>query len=87
MKFFLSWMLLLSSTIIFTQQLSGKVTYVVSIIPISDKMIDSISKKSEFKNVKVNKTIRDLLKNAPNVNAYLEFINGESIYYAEQKMK
>lgn len=71
----------------FSQNISGKVTYVVSMTPISDKKLDSLSKKSELKNVKMNKWLRDILKNTPNVNAYLDFIKGESIYYVEGKME
>ncbi|WP_298883190.1 GLPGLI family protein [uncultured Polaribacter sp.] len=75
------------NTIVNTQNISGKVTYVVSMTPISDKLIDSISnKKGKLKNAKMNKWMRDMLKNTPNVNAYLEFANGESIYYVEDKM-
>lgn len=75
------------TTIISSQNISGKVTYVASMTPISDKLIDSISnKKGKLKNAKMNKWMRDMLKNTPNVNAYIEFANGESIYYVEEKM-
>lgn len=87
MKFFLFSILLFYSTIIFTQQLSGKVTYVVSMSPISDKKIDSIAKKSKVKNIRMNNWFKTVLKNTSDVNAYLDFTNEESLYYVERKMQ
>ena len=86
MKSFLSWILLFFSTIVFTQQLSGKVTYVVSMIPIPDKKIDSLLSTKKSKNDIANEWVKNMFKNTPNVNTYLEFANGESIYYIEEKM-
>lgn len=71
----------------FSQNISGKVTYIVSMTPISDKKLDSLSKKSELKNAKMDKWMKDIFKNIPNVNACLNFINGESMYYVEEKME
>ncbi len=65
-----------TSTIIFSQNISGKVTYVVSMTPISDKKIDSIFSNKKNKNPKMNAWIRGIYKNTPNVNAYLDFIDG-----------
>lgn len=87
MKFNLLLLTLFFSLISLSQIKSGRVTYVASMTPISDKKIDSLSKKSELKNVKMNKWMRDILKNTPNVNAYLEFVNGESMYFVEEKME
>jgi GLPGLI family protein len=75
-----------TTTFISAQNIRGKVTYVASMTPISDKKIDSLSKKSEFKNVKMNKWLSNILKNTPDVNAYLDFVDGESMYYVEEKM-
>ncbi len=85
MKIFLSWILLFFSTIVFSQQLNGKVTYVVSMTPFSDKKIDSISKKMKTK--KMDKWMRNIFENTSNVNVYLDFTNEESLYYIEKKMK
>jgi hypothetical protein len=71
------------TTTVFSQNISGKVTYVVSMTPITDKLLDSISKKNGKE--KMSKFVKSFLKHAPNVNAYLEFANGESIYYVEKK--
>ncbi len=87
MKLIFSCILLFFSTIIFAQQLSGKVTYVVSMSPISDKKIDSLLSKRKTKNPEMNGWLKNMFKNIPNVNAYLEFTEGESIYYVEEKMK
>ena len=87
MKFNLLLISLFFSISISAQIQSGKVTYVASMTPITDKKIDSLTKKSNLKNVKMNKWMRDVLKNTPNVNAYLEFDDGESMYYVEEKME
>ncbi|MCG1035138.1 GLPGLI family protein [Polaribacter sargassicola] len=87
MKYNLLLITLFFSLAIYTQIKSGKVTYVVSMTPISDKRIDSISKKSKIKNVKSKKWMYDILKNTPNVNTYLDFVNEESMYYVEDKME
>lgn len=87
MKFNLLFIILFFSISISAQIQSGKVTYVASMTPITDKKIDSLTKKSDLKNVKMNTWMRDILKNTPNVNAYLEFDDGESMYYVEEKME
>lgn len=74
-------------SIIFTQQLSGKVTYVVSMAKFSDKKIDSLLSKRKSKNVRANQLAKSFFKNTSNVNAYLEFSNGESMYYVEEKLE
>jgi len=76
-----------TNTIIFSQNLSGKVTYVVSMEPFNEKKIDSIYKIKNKKNKKTDKWMKDIFKNTPNVNAYLDFTNGESICYLEEKMQ
>ncbi|WP_254713029.1 GLPGLI family protein [Polaribacter litorisediminis] len=86
MKKLLFFLLFLFSMLSFSQKTIGKITYVVSTTPISDKKIDSISKKSKVKNLKMNSWMKSVLKNMPDVNAYLEFNNLESIYYVEDKM-
>lgn len=75
------------NTTILSQNISGKVTYIVSMTPISDKKIDSIFSNKKNKNPKMNAWIRGIYKNTPNVNAYLDFIDGESIYYVEDEME
>ena len=75
-----------TTTFISSQNISGKVTYVASMTPISDKLIDSISSPKSGGKPKMSQFFKDFLKHAPNVNAYLEFANGESIYFVEDKM-
>ncbi|MEE9406494.1 MAG: GLPGLI family protein [Polaribacter sp.] len=75
------------NTVVYAQSISGKVTYVVSMESFSDKKIDSISKKLKEKKIKMNKWVRDIFKNTPNVNAFLVFSNGESLYIVEDKMQ
>ncbi len=75
------------TTLISSQKISGRVTYVVSTEPFSDKKIDSLTKSSKFKNLKMNSWMKRVLKNTPDVNAFLEFNNQESIYYVEDKMQ
>jgi len=87
MKLNLLLITLVFSITICAQIQSGKVTYVASMTPISDKKIDSLSKKSDVKNVKMNKWMYNIYKNTPNVNAYLDFVNGESMYYVEENME
>ncbi|WP_405563610.1 GLPGLI family protein [Polaribacter sp. Asnod6-C07] len=87
MKFNLLLIYLFFSTTIFSQQLTGKVTYIVSMESYSKEKIDSISKKLKTKKVKMDKWMRDVFENTPNVNAYLEFSNDESLYYVEDKMQ
>ena len=76
-----------TNTIIYSQTISGKVTYVASMTPISDKKIDSLFLNRKVKNPKMNKWARSIYKNTPNVKSYLDFTNGESIYYVEDKMQ
>tara|TARA_R110002126_G_scaffold97803_2_gene227600 strand:+ start:2864 stop:3592 length:729 start_codon:yes stop_codon:yes gene_type:complete len=87
MKFFLCYTLLFFSANVFSQQLSGKVTYVVSMSPISDKKIDSLLSKRKTKNPEMNDWIKNMFKEIPDIKAYLEFTKKESIYYVEEKMK
>ena len=87
MKFNVLLITLFFSITIFAQIQSGKVTYVVSMESYSKEKIDSISKKLKSKKVKMNKSMRDVFENTPNVNAYLEFSNDESLYYVEDKMQ
>lgn len=75
------------NTIVFSQNISGKVTYVVSMESFTKEKIDSIAKKMKTKKVKMDKWMRDIFENTPNVNAYLEFSNEASLYYVEDKMK
>lgn len=75
------------NTVVYAQNISGKVTYVVSMEAFSEKKIDSISKKMRTKKVKMDKWMKDIFKNTPNVKAFLDFTNGESIYYVEEKMQ
>lgn len=75
------------NTIVFSQNISGKVTYVLSVEPFAEQKIDSMVAKSDFKNAKMEKMMRDVFKNAKDVEALLEFSNGESLYYLEDKMQ
>ncbi|MEN8702537.1 MAG: GLPGLI family protein [Polaribacter sp.] len=71
----------------FSQKINGRVTYIVSVEPLSEKKIDSITKSSKLKNLKMNSWMKSVLKNTPDVNAFLEFNIQESIYYVEDKMQ
>lgn len=75
------------SITLLSQNISGKVTYVVSMEPISEKIIDSIASKKEFKKTNMSKWMKDILKNTPDVNAFLSFSNGESLYKVEDIMQ
>lgn len=87
MKHIFFWITIFFSITTFSRQLSGKVTYVASMTPIPDKKIDSLLSTRKSKNEKMNDWVKNMFKNTPNVNTYLEFANGESIYYVEQKME
>lgn len=87
MKQSLFTFILIYSLTSFSQIKSGKITYVFSMTPISQKKIDSITKKRATKNARMREWFKNTLKNTPNVNAYLEFSNGESIYYVENEMQ
>ncbi|WP_405610626.1 GLPGLI family protein [Polaribacter sp. Asnod1-A03] len=87
MKNLLTLIICCFSITVFSQKISGKVTYVVSMESFSKEKIDSISKKLKSKKVKMDKWMRDVFENTPNVNAYLEFSNDESLYYVEDKMQ
>jgi GLPGLI family protein len=87
MKFILLLFTVFLSVTTHTQQLSGKVTYVVSMESYSKKKVDSIAKKWKKKKLKMDKWMRDIFENTPKVNAYLDFVNGESMYYVEEKME
>jgi GLPGLI family protein len=51
------------------------------------KKIDSIAKKLKTKNVKMDKWMRAVFENTPDVNAFLEFNNNEALYFVEDKMQ
>ena len=87
MKFKLLLITLIFSFTICAQIQSGKVTYVVSMAKFSDKKIDSLLSKRKSKNVRANELAKSFFKNTPNVNAYLDFVNGESMYYVEEKLE
>jgi GLPGLI family protein len=87
MKALFTFLACFFSVVFYSQNLSGKVTYVISMEPISKKRIDSLSKKLSTKKVKMDKWMRDILKNTPDITAYLEFTNSESLYKVEDKMK
>ncbi|MFQ3181183.1 MAG: GLPGLI family protein [Polaribacter sp.] len=72
---------------VFSQKISGKVTYVVSMESYTKEKIDSISKNLKTKNVKMDKWMRDIFENTPDVKAFLEFNNSESLYFVEDKMQ
>ncbi|WP_339880991.1 hypothetical protein [Polaribacter vadi] len=70
----------------FSQKVSGKVTYVVSMESFTKEKIDSIAKNLKTKNVKMDKWMRDIFENTPDVKAFLEFNNTEALYFVEDKM-
>ena len=71
MKQFLFTFFLVFSLSSFSQIKSGKITYVVSMTPISEKKIDSLVKNDDLKNPIMTDWFKSILKNTPNVNAYL----------------
>lgn len=75
------------SITLFAQNISGKVTYVVSMESFTKEKIDSISKSFKKRNSRMDKWMRDIFENTPNVNAYLEFSGEESLYFVEDKMQ
>jgi len=88
MKYKLFFLLIVFSiSINYAQNISGKVTYVVSMEPFSDKWIDSISKNNPINNAKMNAWAKNRLKNTPDVEAYLVFKNGEALYKLEEEMQ
>ncbi|MFQ3306441.1 MAG: GLPGLI family protein [Patiriisocius sp.] len=87
MKFIFLFILSFCSLTVLSQQLSGKVTYVVSMESYKKEKIDSISKNLKTKNVKMDKWMRDVFENTPDVKAFLEFNNNESLYFVEDKMQ
>ena len=87
MKTIIIFLLLCISTTLFSQNISGKITYVVSMEPISEKIIDSVSKKNILKKTRMDKWVQNILKNTPNVNAFLSFSKEESLYKVEDEMQ
>jgi len=87
MKPIIIFLLLCISTTLFSQKISGKITYVVSMEPISEKIIDSVSKKNILKKTRMDKWVQNILKNTPNVNAFLSFSKEESLYKVEDEMQ
>lgn len=87
MKPIITIILFCISVTLFSQNISGKVTYVVSMEPISEKIIDSVSKKGILKKTRMDKWVQNILKNTPNVNAFLSFSKEESLYKVEDEMQ
>jgi GLPGLI family protein len=85
-NYFIIFLILVSSNG-FSQKICGKVTYVVSMESYTKEKIDSISKNLKTKNVKMDKWMRDVFENTPDVKAFLEFNNNESLYFVEDKMQ
>ncbi len=70
----------------YTQNITGKVTYTVSMEAFSEKKLDSVI-KTTTKNKKANSFIKEMFKNADDVEASLIFTNKESIYKIEDKLQ
>ena len=87
MKNYFFILLLMVSLNGFSQKISGKVTYVVSMESYTKEKIDSISKSFKKKNLRMDKWMRDIFENTPDVKAFLEFNNNEAIYFVEDKMQ
>jgi hypothetical protein len=65
----ISFLLLLSFSInTCTQNISGKVTYTISMEPFNEKELDSVIKKTS-NNKKANNFLKELFKNADDVSA------------------
>lgn len=78
--------LLLVSLNGFTQNISGKVTYTISMEAFNEKKLDSMI-ESTSKSKKANSFLKELFKNADDVSASLTFTNKESIYKIEDKLQ
>ncbi|UAM97891.1 GLPGLI family protein [Polaribacter litorisediminis] len=87
MKFILLCILSCCSPTVLSQQLSGKVTYIVSMESYTKEKIDSIARNFKTKNIKMYKWMRDIFENTPDVKAFLEFNNTEALYFVEDKMQ
>jgi GLPGLI family protein len=87
MKNYFLILLLVVSLNGFSQKISGKVTYIVSMESYTKEKIDSIAKNFETKNMKMDKWLRDIFENTPDVKAFLEFNNTEALYFVEDKMQ
>ncbi len=74
--------LLLFALNVFSQNISGKVTYTISMEALNEKKLDSVIKTTS-KNKKANSFLKEMFKNADDVKAYLTFTNKESIYKIE----
>lgn len=70
----------------FTQNISGRVTYNISMEAFSEKKLDSII-KSTSSNKKANIFLKEMFKNADDVKASLAFTNKESIYIIEDNLQ
>jgi len=55
--------------------------------PFSEKTIDSVTKRPGLNSKKMSKMARDMFNNIKDVYAFLEFANGESLYYIQEEMK
>lgn len=85
MKNLLLTLLLVISVNMFSQNISGKITYIVSMEPFNERKLDSAYQVRTKK--KMDKWMKDIFKNTPDVKVFLEFDNGKSLYYVEDKMQ
>lgn len=76
-----------STFTVFSQNINGRITYNHSVDPISEKKLDSIVQNGKSKDPKMQKMMRDIFKNMPDVKSFLDFNNGESLFYVEEKMQ
>lgn len=85
--FIIAICLLFSTTILAQNTLQGRVLYTISATPVSDKKIDSISKKHKAKSKKMQQWMKKLLKGGKDVTGILKFANGVSLYVLEDEMQ
>tara|TARA_R110002050_G_scaffold295071_1_gene453510 strand:+ start:185 stop:910 length:726 start_codon:yes stop_codon:yes gene_type:complete len=86
MKNYFFILLLMVSLNGFSQKITGKVTYTISMEAFSEKKLDSII-KSTSNNKKANIFLKEMFKNADDVKASLAFTNKESIYIIEDNLQ
>lgn len=78
--------LLLVSLNGFTQNISGKVTYTISMEAFNEKKLDSMI-ESTSKSKKANSFLKEMFRNADDVKANLTFTNKESMYSVEDNLQ
>lgn len=85
MKPILTILIFCISISLFSQKISGKVTYKFSAEPLNEKKFDSAYTARTKK--KMDTWMKGIFKNTKDVHTFLTFANGESLYVVEDKMQ